>query len=75
MANGRHGLPSEHHIELGVAEHEGVVAVEQHQVERLAEGIREHGGELEAAETGAEYDDARAHQPFTATAGCGTMRR
>ena len=75
MSNGSRELPSEHHVQLRETEYERVVAVEQHQVQRLAERFRQHRGELEAPEPGTEDDDPRPHQAFTVTPGCGTMRR
>jgi hypothetical protein len=51
----------EHQIELGEAEDERVALVDQGDVDVFAESLREHGGQLEAAEAGAEDDDARCN--------------
>ena len=48
--------PPEHHVELRVAEDEGVVLVDQRHVDVVAERLGEHGRELEPAEAGAEDD-------------------
>jgi len=49
---------AEHHVELGEAEHESVGLVDQHDVGVTAELVREPGGQLQAAEAGAEHENA-----------------
>jgi hypothetical protein len=49
---------AEHHVELGAAEHESVSLVDQHDVGVTAELVREPGGQLQAAEAGAEHENA-----------------
>ena len=49
-------LPPEHHVELRVAEDEGVALVDQSHVRVLAELVGEDRRQLEAAEPRPEYD-------------------
>ena len=53
--------PPEHHVELRVAEDEGVALVDQRHAGVVAERLRQHGRELEAAEARTEDEDARPH--------------
>src|SRR4030095_16658278 len=61
QADRRKFRAAEHDVELGVAEHERVALVDQRRVDRGAERLRQQGAELEAAEAGAEHDDAHCH--------------
>ncbi len=56
----QHGFgdrPAEHHVELREAEHEALALVDQHHLSRVAELVRQPGGQLESAEAGTEHDD------------------
>ena len=57
---GRH-LPAEHHVELGEAENERIALVDEDDVEGVPEGIGKNSHQLEAAEAGAEHNDACLH--------------
>ena len=59
-ASGRH-LPPEHHVELGEAEDERIALVDEDDVDRVAEGLGKNRRQLEAAEAGAQDDDACLH--------------
>ena len=54
--------PTEHDVELRVAEHERVAVVDQRHAGLVAERVREHGCELEPAEPRAEDEDPLAHR-------------
>ena len=54
--------PPEHHVELRVAEDEGVVPVDQGDPGVVAERLGEQGRELETAEARSQDDDARFHR-------------
>ena len=60
-AHGLERCATEHHVELGVAEDEGVALVDQRDLDLLAERLREHGGELETAEARPQDNDATLH--------------
>ena len=51
---GRH-LPSEHHVELREAQDERFSFVDQHDVDRIAEGVRKNRREFEATKAGSEH--------------------
>ena len=55
-------LPAEHHIQFGEAEDEGVVLVDEHEVERVAEPLREDGCQFQAAKAGPQHHDACRHE-------------
>jgi hypothetical protein len=57
MADSLRRGAAEHHVELGEAEHESVGFIDQHDVDRIAQLVRESGGQLQAAETGAEHEN------------------
>ena len=58
-------LPAEHHLELGVAEDERVVAVQQRDADRVLKRLGEPRRQLEAAEARAEDQDVLLHQAAT----------
>ena len=67
--------PAEHHVELGVAEDERVVAVQQRDADRVLERLGEPGRQLQATEAGPEDQDVFLHRarnpiPFPATLVC-----
>jgi hypothetical protein len=41
MPDGSRELPSEHHVQLGIAEHERVGSIDEHRVRGLAQRARE----------------------------------
>ncbi|MFN0219535.1 MAG: hypothetical protein ACKVP4_12070 [Hyphomicrobium sp.] len=43
---------AEHHVELGVAEHEMIALVDQSDVDRIAQGLGQQRGKLKPAEPG-----------------------
>ena len=57
--------PAEHHVELGVAEDERVVAVEQRDADRVLERLGEPRRQLQAAEARAEDQDVLLHLAST----------
>ena len=73
-----HGLgrrAPEHDVELGEPEHERVVAVDQRDVDVIAERFRQAGGELEAAEPGPQDEYAHtANILDTSRQDCATRR-
>ena len=56
-------LAAEHHLELGEAEEERVVAIDQRDADRVRDRLREPRRELQSAEPGAEDHDVLAHRP------------
>jgi uncharacterized protein YigA (DUF484 family) len=54
-------LAAKHHIELGKADKEGTVFINQGQVQLLAEGVREHSAEFKATESGSQNKDTQFH--------------
>ncbi len=54
-------LPAEHHVELGEAEDEGVVAVQQRDADRIGKRLGEPRRQLQAGESGAEDEDVLLH--------------
>ena len=56
------GHATEHHVELRVAEHEGVAVVDQRHPRMLTERVGQDRRELEAAEARAQNEDARSHE-------------
>jgi len=61
QADGLERLSAEHHIELREAEHEGVRAIDQGDLDLVTQFLREAGGKLEATETGTEHEYGRGH--------------
>ena len=59
------GLPAEHHLELGEAEHERVVAVQQRDADRVLERLGEPRRQLQATEARAEDQDVLLHRTGT----------
>ena len=55
-------LAAEHHLELGEAEVERVVAIDQRDPDRVRDRLREPRRELQSAEPGAEDQDVLAHR-------------
>ena len=53
---------AEHHVQLGVAEHERVIPVDQRDAGVVAERLGQQGRELQPAEARPEDDDARLHR-------------
>ncbi len=64
------GLMAEHHFEFGEAEDEGVGLVDEDDVDGVAEGFGEDGGEFEAAEAGTEDYYAGFHRGKDITSSC-----
>ena len=58
-------LPAEHHLELGVAEDERVVAVQQRDADHVLERLGEPRRQLQAAEARAEDQDVLLHRAAT----------
>src|SRR5258706_2383281 len=78
MMHGGRRLPPEHHVEFREAEDKRFAPVDKHDVDGLAECIREDGGELEATESRTEDNHACFHRLRAVCTfqrpGCGTMR-
>src|SRR5207249_5563899 len=55
-------LTAEHHVELGEAEGERVVAIDQRHANRVRDRLREPGRELQSAERGPEDHNVLAHR-------------
>ena len=53
--------PPEHHVELGITEHEGVAFVDDRDIGSRPKAFRQQRGELEAAKSGAQNQDTSAH--------------
>ncbi len=53
--------PSEHHVEFREAEDEGIALVDEHDVDRFAEGVRKNRRQLQAAEAGAQHHHMFRH--------------
>src|SRR5690348_2499097 len=68
MTDGLQRRPTEHHVELGIAEDEGVGAVDQGDAGLVAELLRQPGRELQARESSPEDEYARAHRERVARA-------
>ena len=71
-------LPAEHHVELGIAEDEGVVAVQQRDADRILERLREPLRQLQATEARAKDQDVFLHRMATlspARVACSTSSR
>jgi hypothetical protein len=64
--------PAEHHVELGVAEDERVVAVQQRDADRLLKRVGEPGRQLQAGEARAEDQDVFLHRASTLSGCSGT---
>jgi len=60
-ANGLRRPLAEHDVQLREAEHEGVRAIDQGDVDLVTQLAREAGRELEAAEAGPEHEHGRGH--------------
>jgi hypothetical protein len=58
-------LAAEHHLELGETEKERVVAVDQCDLDRVCDRLREPCRKLQSAEPGTEDQDVLAHQRHT----------
>ena len=71
-ANCVRSRPPEHHVELRVAEDEGVALVDQGDGDLVAERFREHGRELEPAEAGSQDDDSLHRTILGEGSGCQT---
>ena len=57
---GRH-LPSEHHVEFRKAEDKRIVLLDKHDLDGIAQCVRQDRRQLEAAESGPEHYDSRLH--------------
>src|SRR5205807_7469579 len=58
-------LTAQHHLELGEAEEERVVAINQRYANRVGDPLREPRRELQSAEPGPEDQDVLAHRQHT----------
>jgi hypothetical protein len=61
-------LTAQHHLELGEAEEERVVAIDQRYANRVGDPLREPRRELQSAEPGPEDHDVLAHRQHTTPA-------
>ena len=62
-ADGRGRALAEHHVQLREAEHERIRAVDQRDLDLLADLLGQPSGELEAAEAGTENENGGGHGP------------
>jgi hypothetical protein len=56
------GLTAHHHLELGEAEVERVVAVDQRDVDRVRDRLRQPGGQLQSREAGTQDQNVSFHR-------------
>ena len=64
--------PAEHHVELREAEDESVGPVDQHDIDVVAEFVRESGGQLQAAEACPKHENPHGSMHFFQWSGADT---